>query len=80
MTKVLHKFLIYLTICFCLKCLGLSFSQSSVAGVQFCQWFNPPEYAVSARVLTVYSGGLNHRQICTSVYEDGLKERPKHVR
>jgi hypothetical protein len=36
----MHKFLIYLSIYFCLTCFGLSFSPSSEAGVQFRQWFN----------------------------------------
>jgi hypothetical protein len=40
----MHKFLIYLSICFCLKCFGLSFSPSSEAGVQFRQWFKSPRY------------------------------------
>jgi hypothetical protein len=35
----MHKFLIYLSICFCLTCFGLSFSPSSEAGVQIRQWF-----------------------------------------
>jgi hypothetical protein len=35
MTKAMHKFLIYLSIYFCLACFGLSFSPSSEAGVQF---------------------------------------------
>jgi hypothetical protein len=34
MTNVIHKFLIYLYIYFCLTCFGLSFSPSSEAGVQ----------------------------------------------
>jgi hypothetical protein len=39
MTNVVHKFLIYPSIHFCLTCFGLSFSPSSEAGVQFRQWF-----------------------------------------
>jgi hypothetical protein len=48
MTNVMHKFLIYLTIYYCLICFGLTCSPSSEAGVQFWQWFNPPEYGVNA--------------------------------
>jgi hypothetical protein len=58
---------------------GLSLRPSSEAGVQLRQWFNPG-YGVSARALTPYPGDLNHCQSCTSASEDGLKERPKHVR
>jgi hypothetical protein len=54
MTKVMHKFLMYLSICFCLTCFGLSFSPSSEAGVQLGQWFKSPGYGVSARALTPY--------------------------
>jgi hypothetical protein len=42
MTNVMHKFLIYLSIYFCLTCFGLPFSQSSGAGVQILQWFKSP--------------------------------------
>jgi hypothetical protein len=35
MTNVMHTFLIYVSIYFCLKFFGLSFSPSSGAGVQF---------------------------------------------
>jgi hypothetical protein len=48
MTNVMHKFLIYLSIYFCLTCLGLSVSPSSEAGVQIRQWFKSPGYGVSA--------------------------------
>jgi hypothetical protein len=34
MTTIMHKFLIYLSIYFCLTCFGLSLSPSSEAGVQ----------------------------------------------
>jgi hypothetical protein len=51
MTNVMHKFLIYLSIYFCLTCFGLSFSPSSEASVQLRQWFKSPEYGVSARAL-----------------------------
>jgi hypothetical protein len=37
MTNVKHKFLIYLSIYFCLACFGLSISPSSEAGAQFRQ-------------------------------------------
>jgi hypothetical protein len=80
MTNPMHKFLIYLSIYFCLTCVGLSFSLSSEAGVQIRQWFNPPGYGVSARALTPYPGDLNHCPICTPAFEDGLKENPKHLR
>jgi hypothetical protein len=52
MTNIMHKFLIYLSIYFCLRCFGLSFSLSSEACVQFRQLFKSPGYAVSARALT----------------------------
>jgi hypothetical protein len=55
----MHKFLIYLSIYFCLTCFGLSFSPSSEAGVQLRQWFKSPGYGVSARVLTPYPGNLH---------------------
>jgi hypothetical protein len=45
----MRKFLIYLSIYFCLTCFGLSFSPSSEAGVQFRQWFKSPGYGVSLR-------------------------------
>jgi hypothetical protein len=46
LTNVMHKFLIYLSVYFCLTCFGLSFSTSSEAGVQFRQWFKFPVYGV----------------------------------
>jgi hypothetical protein len=49
MTNVMHKFLIYLSIYFCLTCFGLSFSPSSEAGVQLHQWFKSAGYGVSVR-------------------------------
>jgi hypothetical protein len=58
MTKVMHKFLIYLSIYFCLTRFGLSFSPSSEAGVQLRQWFKPAGYGVSALALTPYPGDL----------------------
>jgi hypothetical protein len=45
----MHKFLIHLSIYFCLTRFGISFSPSSEAGVQLRQWFKPPGYGVSAR-------------------------------
>jgi hypothetical protein len=79
-TKVMHKFLSYLSIYFCLTCFGLSFSPSSEAGVQFRQWLKSAGYSVSARTLTLYPADLNHCRNCTPASEDGLKESPKHVR
>jgi hypothetical protein len=79
-TDVMHKFLIYLSIYFCLKCFGLSFSPSSEAGVQLRQWFKSVGYGVSARSVTAYPGHLNHCRSCTPAAEDGLKESPKHLR
>jgi hypothetical protein len=74
------KFLIYLSIYFCLTCFGLPFSLSSEACVQYRQLFKSPGYGVSARALpTPYPGDLNHRGSCTPAPEDGLKENPKHV-
>jgi hypothetical protein len=54
MTTIMHKFLIYLSIYFCLTCFGLSFSTSSEADVQLRQWFKSAGYRVSARALTPY--------------------------
>jgi hypothetical protein len=53
MTNVMHKFLIYLSIYFCLTCFGLSFNPSSEAGVQLGQWFKSPGYGVSALCITL---------------------------
>jgi hypothetical protein len=50
--NVMHKFLIYLAIYFCLTYFTLSFSPSSEAGVQLQQWFKSRGYDVSARALT----------------------------
>jgi hypothetical protein len=44
----MHKFLIYLSIYFCLTCFGLSISPSSEADMQLQQWFKSPGYGVSA--------------------------------
>jgi preprotein translocase subunit SecG len=46
MTNVMHKFLIYLSIYFCLTCFRLSLSPSSEAGVQIQQWFKSAGYGV----------------------------------
>jgi hypothetical protein len=48
MTNAMHKFFIYLSIDFCLKCFRLSISPFSEAGVQLRQWFKAPVYGVSA--------------------------------
>jgi hypothetical protein len=64
MTNVMHNFLIYLPIYFCLICFGLSVSPPSEVAVQFRQRY------VS----------LNHCRNGTPASEDGLKESPKHVR
>jgi hypothetical protein len=48
----MRKFLINLSIYFCLKCFGLSISPSSEAGVQLRQWFKTPGYGVSALRIT----------------------------
>jgi hypothetical protein len=80
MTKLMHKFLINLSIYFCLTCFGLSFSPSSEAGVQLRQWFQSPGYGVKAWALTPYPGDLNYCRGCTPASENGLKESPKHVR
>jgi preprotein translocase subunit SecG len=58
MTNVMYKFLIYLSIYFCVTCFGLSFSPSSEAGEQFQQWFKSPGYTVSTLALTVYPGEM----------------------
>jgi hypothetical protein len=75
----MHKFLIYLTIYFCLKCFGLSFSTSSEADVQIQQGFKSPGYGASARALTPNPGDLNHCRSYTPASEDGLK-KSEHVR
>jgi hypothetical protein len=49
MTNLMHKFLIYLSIYFCLACFGVSISPSSETGVQIRQWFKSPVYDVSAQ-------------------------------
>jgi hypothetical protein len=49
MTNVMHKLLIYLSICFCITCFGVAFSPSSEAGVQIRRWFKSTGYGVSAR-------------------------------
>jgi hypothetical protein len=48
MTNLMHMFLIYLSIYFCLTCFGISFSPSSEVGVQLRQWFKCAGYGVSA--------------------------------
>jgi hypothetical protein len=55
MAKVMHKYLIYLSINFRLTCFGPSFSPTSEAGVQLWQWFRSRGYGVSARVLITLS-------------------------
>jgi hypothetical protein len=80
MANVMHKFLICLSIYFCLTCFWLSFSPSSEAGVQLRQWFKSPGYGARIRALTPYPGDLNHCRSCISASEDGLKESSKHVR
>jgi hypothetical protein len=55
MTNVMHNFLIYLSIYFCLTCFGLSFSPSAEAGGQLQQWFRSAGYGVSTQqALTSY--------------------------
>jgi hypothetical protein len=84
----MHKYLIYLSIYFCLTCFGLSFIPISGAGVQLRQWFKYTLdgvrkykwYGISAQVLTPYPGDLNHCRSCTPASENGLNESPKHVR
>jgi hypothetical protein len=71
MTKVMHKFLVYLSIYFCLTRFGLSFSPTSEAGVQFRQWFRSPGYDVGARALTPDPRHLNHCRSCTPASEVG---------
>jgi hypothetical protein len=61
MTNVMHKFLIYLSIYFCLICFGLSFSPFSKACVQIWQWFKSSGYGVSARALTSYNSAPTGR-------------------
>jgi hypothetical protein len=80
MTNGMHKFLIYLSVFFCLTCFELSFSSSSELSVQLRQWFKSRWYDVSSRPLTPDPGDFIHRQICTPASEDELKESSKHVR
>jgi hypothetical protein len=58
MSNVMHKFLINLSIYFCLTCFGHSFSPSSEAGVHLRQWFKSAGYGVSARALIPYPADL----------------------
>jgi hypothetical protein len=51
MTNIMHTFLIYLSIYFCLTHFGLSFSPSSEAGVQIWQWFKSAGYGVSDQAM-----------------------------
>jgi hypothetical protein len=51
MTNVIHTFLTYLPIYFCLTCFWFSLGPSSEAGLQIRQWFKFPGYGVSARAL-----------------------------
>jgi hypothetical protein len=44
MTNVMHMFVIYLSIYFCLTCFGLYLSPSSETGAQLRQWFKPAGY------------------------------------
>jgi hypothetical protein len=82
MTNVMYKLLIYLSIYFCLTCLGLSFNPSAEAGVlyNFDSGLSLLGMVSAPGALTPYPGDLNHCWICTPAYEDGLKESPKHVR
>jgi hypothetical protein len=80
MTNVMHKFLIYLSIYFCLTFFGLLFSPFSGAGLQIQHWFKSPGYGVSAQALTPYPGNLNQCRHCTPASEDKLKDSPKYVR
>jgi hypothetical protein len=52
MANVMNKFVIYLSIYFCLTCFGLSSNPSSEADVQLRPWFKSAGYGVSARALT----------------------------
>jgi hypothetical protein len=54
MTNVMHKFLIYLSIYFCLTCFGLSLSPSSEAGVQIRQWFKSIEAEVKHKLPALF--------------------------
>jgi hypothetical protein len=80
MIKVMQRFLINLSIYFCLTRFGLSFIPSSETDVQLWLWFKSLVYGVSARALTPYTKDLNHSQSYTPSSEDGIKESPKHVR
>jgi hypothetical protein len=60
MTNVMQKFLIYLSIYFCLTCFGLSFSPSSEAGVQLRQLVRSSGYGVSAWALKLLSERFSH--------------------
>jgi hypothetical protein len=60
----MHKFLIYLSVYFCLTCFVLSFSPSSEAGVQLRQWCESPGYGVSARAPTQYPEDFIYEYEC----------------
>jgi hypothetical protein len=71
MTNVMHEFLIYLSIYFCLICFGLSFSSSSEAGVQLRQWFKFPVKEHIYKIIKNYK--MINCAFCTPTSEDGLK-------
>jgi hypothetical protein len=72
MNKVMHKFLIYLSIYFYLTCFGLPFSPSSEADVQLRQWFKSPGSGVSARAAKYLQQVKNFKYLsCEISYDDG---------
>jgi hypothetical protein len=70
----MHKFLINLSIYFCLTCFGLSCSPSSEAGVQLRQWQRPGADTIPRRLEPL------DEIVGKPASEDGLKESSKHVR
>jgi hypothetical protein len=64
----MHKFLIYLSIYFCLTCFELSFRPSSEAGVQFRQWFKSRVWCQRPGLFFVYFCVLKCKMTLTMDY------------
>jgi hypothetical protein len=60
MNNVMDRFLIHLSIYFCLAYFGLSFSPSSETSVQFRRLFKYPVYGISARAMMEHNVSHNY--------------------
>jgi hypothetical protein len=82
MTNVMHKFLIYFIYLFtsALHVSGFLLAHLQREEYNIGIGSRYPVAVVSARVLTPHPGDLNRCRSCTPASEDGLIERPKHVR